>query len=994
MCLFDPKVLSDKCKEIQTTDDQIIHFKRWIEKLKNNELKSEKASYDAFRQIVLEGILRYEEKNIKTDIKEDFQICDQNGDCVLTIEAKGSDVDLNKYQNRGGKDKENPILQTWSYMGQEKRKYGICTNYDKFILITKAGHEKQYVFDFNSITDNTVLDKLKEFVYVFSKDTLIEQGSSETLIKKSETAEKDLTNEFYSIYGETRLMLIKEFESAGMDRENAINYSQMFLNRIVFIFFAEDRGLVDDSELFTNGVVDILNGKLSNDTNRVWCYIIGELFPGFDKGSEDPRIFGFNGGLFSGEIPRTISFNDKRKKNFFSEFEGKRQKTSWKFNSAVETAVKHNDEISQIIKNLLAMASYDFQSQIQVHILGHIFENSISDLEVLLGINTSERKKEAVYYTPEYITRYICHNTIIPYLSKLGNISTPYDLLKEYADDLDALDKKIRKIKILDPACGSGAFLIGAVNTLLEISDGIQQYRKPTEALEQSTLNPLLERGETLKILQNNIYGIDKNPQSVEITKLSLFLMTATVDDKLPVLSETIIVRNSVENNESGWEANFPDIFEGENPGFDIIIGNPPYVRQEGLNEDQKKRMEIPRREILLKMDLSGYFHFASIRHLKCDGIIGFISSDTWMNTTYGRPIKELFLENKIQIISKPAFKIFEDADTTPAIFVIRKSVALGTHNVRLTVPKNPSQLIHTEPTVETTKRQSMLGTRNWNLHFTEGAINWGIPMVNLLGFKSGNKTGWNDFFILGGEKIQRYDIHSQYLCPMIPDDAQSGLLRQGSQTKYMLNVNSTEADLILTHEGRQVLNYIKYGQNLMVTPSRGSDRTPKRLPELRSLRTRRIWYSLNLETPPPPILISRLIDDYAYVYDNENGFYISNNFVSFTPPNEKHTKAYLAYFTSSAFALELEKNGSGMGGGVLSVELKDLKITDIPNFDEMDKEKIKQLSLAWRNYCEDHDRESLDDVVLKILGLDEFEIRNLLDSYDSLKTLRKGRAE
>src|SRR4029078_7020128 len=114
---------------------------------------------------------------------------------------------------------------------------------------------------------------------------------------------------------------------------------------------------------------------------------------------------------------------------------------------------KFHGKLNPLITNLLVMSSFNFKSEVNVNILGHIFEQSLTDLEELKkeGVN-STRKKEGIYYTPEYITEHICKNTIIPYLSKKGATNIK-DLVDAYANSIEELEKKFQDIKILDPAC-------------------------------------------------------------------------------------------------------------------------------------------------------------------------------------------------------------------------------------------------------------------------------------------------------------------------------------------------------------------------------------------------------------------------------------------------------------------------------------------------------------------------------------------------------------
>ena len=151
------------------------------------------------------------------------------------------------------------------------------------------------------------------------------------------------------------------------------------------------------------------------------------------------------------------------------------------------------------------------------------------------------------------------------------------------------LDAKLRSIRILDPACGSGAFLIKAAETILGIHKLIWEARGISDSMDV-----WIDETRIREIILRNIYGVDKSTDSVGITKLALFLKTAQKGEKLPSLDGNIKVGNSLIRNKEAvsnafdWEYEFSDILSPIDPdgfGFDVIMGNPPYIRQEDLKE-------------------------------------------------------------------------------------------------------------------------------------------------------------------------------------------------------------------------------------------------------------------------------------------------------------------------------------------------------------------------------------------------------------------------
>ena len=394
-------------------------------------------------------------------------------------------------------------------------------------------------------------------------------------------SEKEISNEFYGIYHQTRLMLIRAFqEKTGVGKKMALYSAQRFMEKIVFLFFAVDNGLINNSKLFSERIFEILKKQeCTNGSKNIWTDI-DNLFRALDQGNLQLDIHGFGGNLFADRSPQNVYFLDFQSNRFFAneimisnikepKLEGEDLKV-WK---------EFGNEISPIIRNLLIMDSYDFKSTLNVTVLGHILEQSLDDLNEFQKTGEIKRKVEGVFYTPVTLTDYICRNTIIPYLSK-NNANTVPELISEYRDNVEELEKKISQIKIIDPACGSGAFLINAAQILLEISKSIQM-KKEKPQVSSGTLDEWQKEIETSKIIQNNIFGVDINRDSVEITKLSLFLIMAKPGEKLTNISKNIIQGNAlvddteVDTHGFVWKDKFPKIIESG--GFDIVIGNPPY---------------------------------------------------------------------------------------------------------------------------------------------------------------------------------------------------------------------------------------------------------------------------------------------------------------------------------------------------------------------------------------------------------------------------------
>lgn len=303
---------------------------------------------------------------------------------------------------------------------------------------------------------------------------------------------------------------------------------------------------------------------------------------------------------------------------------------------------------------------YDF-SIIDADVLGTIYEQYLGHIlrktekRAKLTENHAHRKKQGIYYTPPYIVNYIVRST-------LG------ELLK---------DKKINveHVRILDPACGSGSFLIKAFDVLNEY------YKEHDENYTQTRLDPQLgiPFKTKSKILQNNIFGVDLDRQAVEIAQLNLLLKIAEKGHRLPILEQNIKVGNSLIDDEQvagskvfKWEKEFKSIIEAG--GFDVIIGNPPYVRPHNISKTDKEYLWKNLTTFKAKSDLYNCFMEKGIDLLKDGGLFSFIVPHTWTSLESFQEIRKYILDNcrVIKLVQSPK-KVFQDATVETTIFVLKK---------------------------------------------------------------------------------------------------------------------------------------------------------------------------------------------------------------------------------------------------------------------------------------------------------------------------------
>ena len=660
----------------------------WIQKLNNNELEDEKKNYGNFLIIILERLLGYEIEDIAYEndpgsegrpVEFTFKKGDKE---YVVVELKGTKtVDLNKRYNRS----QSAIEQVTNYASiKEETQWAFVSNYNEFRLFNPSFREKYISFKFKSLTDPEVL---KKFLLIFSKFSLIEEDIPQTLLKETRIIERELEDEFYQLFSETRLMLIKELEysSEDIDRVEAIRLAQLILNRYIFICFAEDLKLIPSETTADVLLTPIEKKNLFEFT--MWDRL-NELFRFMDKGNEIRGIGAFNGGLFKENL-RHLEIRDFIEDLSFFDDCYKKWKFEEKYDEMTNLLGEYKDKLNPIYKNLLVISSFDFGSELSVNILGHIFENSIGDIEELKeeidkDKTKEKQKKDGIFYTPEYITDYICRITILPYLSIGGNANNIHELIKEYenGNNLTELDRKLKEIKIIDPACGSGAFLNKSVDVLFEIHQALHDSMYANDDSLDQYFDSLESRKQ---IISDNIYGVDINEESVEITKLSLFLKLAsntgiTKGFKLPNIDKNNRCGNSliddekiVETKAFNWKEEFKEIFD--NGGFDIVVGNPPYGAK--LPKEEK--------DFLNKNYIKGgsetaisFIKMSKDKLLKSKGRLGFIIPKAFTYASNYNSIQADVLKNIELVID--CGKVWKNVKLEQVIFILTKDFSIDNY--------------------------------------------------------------------------------------------------------------------------------------------------------------------------------------------------------------------------------------------------------------------------------------------------------------------------
>ncbi|SDQ22520.1 Eco57I restriction-modification methylase domain-containing protein [Flagellimonas zhangzhouensis] len=499
--------------------------------------------------------LTTEFKNEKGAKKADGAIL-KEGKALGVVELKGT----------GTKDLDKVNSQAFSYKNNHSAcVYVITSNFEKLRFFVQNAVEH---IEFNLFT--LTQEEFKLLWLCMHVENLL-SGIPLKIKEESLLAEEDITKQLYKDYSAFKTALWQNMVKNHPDYDQLILFkkTQKLLDRFLFIFFAEDSGLLPP-----NSVKKIID-KWKDDTDwgderklyDIFKQYFGFINSGRPAKDERAEIFGYNGGLF---IEDSILDN-----------------------------IKIDDDI--LLKYSEKLSTYDFQSEVDVNILGHIFENSLNEIENItaelegqqIDKNKTKRKKDGVFYTPKYITKYIVDNTIGKLCeekkAELSISDERFGLASKRSRkgiaDLQAYRDWLLDLKICDPACGSGAFLNQALEFLID------EHKYLDELTAQYHRSPLVLSDIETQILEQNIYGVDINEESVEIAKLSLWLRTAQRGRKLTSLNNNIKCGNSLIDDRVvagekafNWKKEFPKVFE--KGGFDAVIGNPPYVDIKGLDKN------------------------------------------------------------------------------------------------------------------------------------------------------------------------------------------------------------------------------------------------------------------------------------------------------------------------------------------------------------------------------------------------------------------------
>ncbi len=621
------------------------------------------------------------------------------------VEAKKPSINL--------KDDPHPAFQLRRYAWSAKLPLSILTDFEEFIVydcrIKPKLSDKPSVGRIFYCKFDEYEEKWSEIESVFGRDAVL-TGSFDKFAdsKRNKKGTAEVDDEFLSEIENWRDILAKNIALRNPELTNReLNFAvQKTIDRIIFLRICEDRGIEDYGQL-----MNLLNG----------ANIYARLKQIYTRADEK-----YNSGLF-----------------YFDKEKGRSDYPD----TLTPNLIIDDKSLKEIIKNLYYPESpYEF-SVLPADILGHVYEQFLGKVirltaghRAIVEEKPEVKKAGGVYYTPTYIVDYILKNTLG---TKLEEIEQKYNTLKSRIDNA-------AKLRILDPACGSGSFLLGAYQYLIDWH--LRQY---AESSNPATLkgNPVYEAGnkdwrlstsEKKRILLKNIYGVDIDNQAVEVTKLSLLLKvlegesdeTLTTQTRmfreraLPDLSNNIKCGNSLIGpdfydqmemnflddeekyriNVFDWNNEFKEIMD--NGGFDVVIGNPPWIFTKYVDWGEPTKNYIQSTYLNIrntlgaslarqsgKINLFAIFLLQAMNLLKERGIFSNIIPNTILRTTVYDVIRYKILSNfKILGIVDLKAGVFKRVTASTIIMIIQKSNFNEEHYISVIDNKN-SGIVQKEPT-------------------------------------------------------------------------------------------------------------------------------------------------------------------------------------------------------------------------------------------------------------------------------------------------------
>ena len=877
----------------------------------------------------------------------DYTLC-YGGERKIYIEAKQPSIDL--------KSNPEPALQVRRYAYTSKMPIAILTDFQEFAVydtrIKPKANDNASTSRIEYLTYEQYVEHFEELYNRISWEA-VDLGKFDTYWEtnrdKKGTATVD--NDILQLIEKWRVLLAEDIalHNEEIDEFNLTSSVQKIIDRILFIRICEDKEIEERGTL----------KKIAEAKSGVYETLKSLFATANDK---------FNAGLFATD-------------------------------NYLDSLIVQDKTLATIINALyFPECQYEF-SVLPVEILGSIYERFLGKIIRFTrktksghGVEIIEKpevqKAGGVYYTPPYIVRYIVKQTI----GKKIEGKNP---------------EQLAKMHFVDPACGSGSFLVGAYQYLLDwhlnyYLENPEKFEKANKIYKDATTKEYkLSIEEKRNILLNNIFGVDIDAQAVEVTKLSLFLKLLENEGRslsstgqqslfrasdlnakiLPSMMNNIKCGNSLigsnyyedkdltlfgiqeqrKVNVFDWDKQFPQVFaEG---GFDCVIGNPPYLRVQGLREnyeDESKFYEQKYKSATGRFDFYVSFMERGFSLINKNGILSFILPHKFINADFGIGIRSFIYNNKAlnYLVHFGAEQVFANASVYTCI------IGLSHGNKEFDfVQVNPKE-IENDLNYEKINEEKLSSVEKWNLAVSDD--NQILDKINLLpyrvkdvfkgilqGIVSGdNKAFYLEDCVIKGKYVEgfctitesRIQIEKEICKPIFTGKtiARYELNNKDEYIIYPYHLNNDKTVFYTEKELRtcfpKCYEYFSSIKKRLSSRGTASMKYP-------------IWYALwnarnilNLTTKK--IFTPDICYGSSMVYDDNGCFHNDTSYgLVLKEPDELLYKAYLAILNSSLTWFFLQKTGTSLRGGYFRFKTKYLEPFPLPDLDEQSAQKLSSLA-------------------------------------------------
>ncbi|MFH0876086.1 MAG: N-6 DNA methylase [archaeon] len=530
---------------------------------------------------------------------------------VFYLEVKRVGIPLDKEADK----------QVVSYALSKRVPFAVSTNFENLkIFCVEGSDEKDRLFRVFRSPD-AYLAEFSDLMFLskesFEKGFIAKKAEDEGRLRRRSSIDKSLLED---------LMLIRTLIANDIERKYPLKYEpnqkdeiiQRIMDRLIFIRRSEDAGINPENFILTE-ITHLPDNKAYpklKDFFKIYndVYNSGLFVIGKDNDCDDILI---DGAI----IKKLVKYL----------YESKNGEYIYNFD----------------------WIDADVLGSVYEQYLGKILEQKKSGKSKLVE-GQAHRKEQGIYYTPTYVVDYIVKNTV-------------GEVLKSKKDP--------KQIRILDPACGSGSFLIKAFDYMYK---GLAN----DDESKQRRLDSQGHYSFKTEILMNNIYGVDLDNQAVEITKLNLLLKASEPNRKLPEEIDLHIRQgNSLIDDEAvaglnafKWEDKFKDVMQ--EGGFDVVIGNPPYVRIQTLDDNSISFFNTKYKSATKNYDIYALFVEKCISLLKEEGVLGYILPPKFFNSDYGVGLRKVIADNKLlyKIVDFKDYQIFDGATTYTCLLFLKKT--------------------------------------------------------------------------------------------------------------------------------------------------------------------------------------------------------------------------------------------------------------------------------------------------------------------------------